>query len=205
MINLSSSVVGLYQPAYAVYAATKAGVEAMTHVMTKEMRGRNITVNVVAPGPTATALFLDGKPQEVIDNLAELARWSAWARRRTSPTPWPSWPAPMAPGSTGKPSASTAASSDAGAESIMKKVILITGASSGFGRLTAEALAKAGHTVYASMRNTASRNAEVVAQWLRSPAGMTLICVRWSWTYSRSRPSMTPWPASSPPRAASTC
>ncbi|MGO4277937.1 SDR family oxidoreductase [Cupriavidus sp. RAF20_2] len=46
----------------------------------------------------------------------------------------------------------------------MKKVILITGASSGFGRLTAEALAKAGHTVYASMRNTASRNAEVVAQ-----------------------------------------
>lgn len=46
----------------------------------------------------------------------------------------------------------------------MKKVILITGASSGFGRLTAEALAKAGHTVYASMRNTASRNAEVAAQ-----------------------------------------
>lgn len=46
----------------------------------------------------------------------------------------------------------------------MKKVILITGASSGFGRLTAEALVKAGHTVYASMRNTASRNAEVVAQ-----------------------------------------
>jgi 3-oxoacyl-[acyl-carrier protein] reductase len=37
------------------------------------MRGRNITVNVVAPGPTATALFLDGKPQEVIDNLARLA------------------------------------------------------------------------------------------------------------------------------------
>jgi 3-oxoacyl-[acyl-carrier protein] reductase len=73
VINLSSSVVGLYQPAYAVYAATKAGVEAMTHVMTKEMRGRNITVNVVAPGPTATALFLDGKPQEVIDNLARLA------------------------------------------------------------------------------------------------------------------------------------
>lgn len=73
VINLSSSVVGLYHPAYAVYAATKAGVEAMTHVMTKEMRGRNITVNVVAPGPTATALFLDGKTQDVIDNLARLA------------------------------------------------------------------------------------------------------------------------------------
>jgi 3-oxoacyl-[acyl-carrier protein] reductase len=73
IVNLSSSVVGLYQPTYAVYAATKAGVEAMTHVLTKELRGRNITVNTVAPGPTATDLFLDGKPQEVVDRLAKLA------------------------------------------------------------------------------------------------------------------------------------
>jgi 3-oxoacyl-[acyl-carrier protein] reductase len=73
IINLSSSVVGLYQPSYAVYAATKAGIEAMTHVLAKELRSRNITVNAVAPGPTATALFLDGKPQEVIDYLAKLA------------------------------------------------------------------------------------------------------------------------------------
>jgi 3-oxoacyl-[acyl-carrier protein] reductase len=70
---LSSSIVGLYQPAYAVYAATKAGLEAMTHVLANELRGRNITVNAVAPGPTATALFLDGKPQEVIDHLSKLA------------------------------------------------------------------------------------------------------------------------------------
>ena len=47
-------VVGLYQPTYAVYAATKAGVEAMTHVLANELRGRSITVNAVAPGPTAT-------------------------------------------------------------------------------------------------------------------------------------------------------
>jgi 3-oxoacyl-[acyl-carrier protein] reductase len=73
IINLSSSVVGLYQPTYAVYAATKAGVEAMTHVLSRELRGRNITVNAVAPGPTATALFLDGKPQAVIDHLTKLA------------------------------------------------------------------------------------------------------------------------------------
>jgi 3-oxoacyl-[acyl-carrier protein] reductase len=73
IVNLSSSVVGLYQPGYAVYAATKAGVEAITHVMAKELRGRNITVNAVAPGPTATALFLDGKPQAVIDTLTKLA------------------------------------------------------------------------------------------------------------------------------------
>jgi 3-oxoacyl-[acyl-carrier protein] reductase len=73
IINLSSSVVGLYQPTYAVYAATKSGVEAMTHVLSKELRGRNITVNAVAPGPTATALFLDGKPQAVIDHLTKLS------------------------------------------------------------------------------------------------------------------------------------
>jgi 3-oxoacyl-[acyl-carrier protein] reductase len=73
IINLSSSVVGLYQPTYAVYAAAKAGIEAMTHVMSKELRGRNITVNAIAPGPTATALFLNGKPQAVIDTLAKLA------------------------------------------------------------------------------------------------------------------------------------
>jgi 3-oxoacyl-[acyl-carrier protein] reductase len=73
IISFSSSVVGLYQPTYAVYAATKAGVEAMTHVLSKELRGRNITVNAVAPGPTATDLFLKGKPQEVIDHLSKLA------------------------------------------------------------------------------------------------------------------------------------
>jgi 3-oxoacyl-[acyl-carrier protein] reductase len=73
IINFSSSVVGLYQPTYGVYAATKAGVEAMTHVFANEMRGRNITVNAVAPGPTATDLFLDGKPQEVVDRLSKLA------------------------------------------------------------------------------------------------------------------------------------
>ena len=73
IISFSSSVVGLYQPTYAVYAATKAGVEAMTHVLSKELRGRNITVNAVAPGPTATELFLKGKPQEIIDHISKLA------------------------------------------------------------------------------------------------------------------------------------
>ncbi len=73
VINLSSSVVGLLQPTYAIYAATKAGVEAMTSVFAKELRGRNITVNAVAPGPTATELFFKGKPQEVIDRMTKLA------------------------------------------------------------------------------------------------------------------------------------
>ncbi|MPZ34449.1 MAG: SDR family oxidoreductase [Rhodospirillales bacterium] len=73
IISLSSSVVGLYQPTYGPYAATKGGIEAMTHVLANEMRGKDITVNAIAPGPTATHLFLDGKPQAAIDHLSHLA------------------------------------------------------------------------------------------------------------------------------------
>jgi len=73
IISFSSSVVGLYQPTYATYAATKAGVEAMTHVLSKELRGRNVTVNVVAPGPTGTDLFLQGKSKELIEQFAKLS------------------------------------------------------------------------------------------------------------------------------------
>ncbi|MBV8156540.1 MAG: SDR family NAD(P)-dependent oxidoreductase, partial [Dyella sp.] len=66
IINFSTSIVGTLLPTYGVYAATKAGVEAMTHIMSKELRGRSITVNAVAPGPTATDLFLKGKTPELI-------------------------------------------------------------------------------------------------------------------------------------------
>ena len=72
-VNFSSSVTGLLQPTYGVYAAIKAAVEALTSILAKELRGRNITVNAIAPGPTATRLFLDGKPQEVIDRLSKMA------------------------------------------------------------------------------------------------------------------------------------
>ena len=73
IISFSSSVVGLYQPTYGVYAATKGAVEALTHVLANEMRGRNITVNAVAPGPTATELFLTDKPQELVDRISKAA------------------------------------------------------------------------------------------------------------------------------------
>jgi 3-oxoacyl-[acyl-carrier protein] reductase len=71
IVNFSSSVVGLYQPTYGVYAATKAGVEALTHILAKELGSRGITVNAVAPGPTATGLFLDDKDQGTIDRIAK--------------------------------------------------------------------------------------------------------------------------------------
>jgi NAD(P)-dependent dehydrogenase (short-subunit alcohol dehydrogenase family) len=54
---------------------------------------------------------------------------------------------------------------------VMKQVIVITGASSGFGALTARALAHAGHIVYASMRETVGRNAPQVAEVARYAAG----------------------------------
>ena len=66
IVSFSSSVVGLYQPSYAAYAATKAGIEAMSHILSKELGGKGITVNVVAPGPVATKLFLDGKGEDEI-------------------------------------------------------------------------------------------------------------------------------------------
>ncbi|QWT19257.1 SDR family oxidoreductase [Bacillus sp. NP157] len=73
IVNFSSSVVGLLQPGYAPYAATKAAIEATTMVLARELRGRNITVNAIAPGPTATDLFLNGKSDELVDKLAKLA------------------------------------------------------------------------------------------------------------------------------------
>jgi 3-oxoacyl-[acyl-carrier protein] reductase len=72
IVNLSSSVVGLKPETYGVYAATKAAVEALTGILSKELRGRGISVNAVAPGPVATDLFLNGKSQELIDRFAKM-------------------------------------------------------------------------------------------------------------------------------------
>jgi 3-oxoacyl-[acyl-carrier protein] reductase len=73
ILAFSSSVLAKSFPGYGSYCASKGGVEALVHVLANELRGRNITVNAVAPGPTGTELFLKGKSQELINELAKLA------------------------------------------------------------------------------------------------------------------------------------
>ena len=73
VINFSSSVIGLALPGYSIYGASKAAIEMMTTIFAKELRGKNITVNAIAPGPTATALFLNGKTTEAIQRMSKMA------------------------------------------------------------------------------------------------------------------------------------
>lgn len=72
-IALSSSVLHRNLPSYGAYVASKAGVEGLVRVFANEMRGRDITVNAVAPGPVATELFLDGKSKEQVEQIAKQA------------------------------------------------------------------------------------------------------------------------------------
>jgi 3-oxoacyl-[acyl-carrier protein] reductase len=73
IIALSSSVLAKSFPTYGAYIASKAGVEGLVHVLTNELRGRNISVNAVAPGPVATELFLKGKTEAQIEQFSKLA------------------------------------------------------------------------------------------------------------------------------------
>jgi 3-oxoacyl-[acyl-carrier protein] reductase len=73
IIAFSSSVLVKSFPLYGPYIASKAGVEGLVHVLANELRGRNVTVNAVAPGPVATDLFLKGKTEDQIAELSKLA------------------------------------------------------------------------------------------------------------------------------------
>lgn len=72
IIAFSSSVLAKAFPTYGAYIASKAGVEGLVHVLANELRGRNVTVNAVAPGPVATELFLAGKTEAQIAQLSKL-------------------------------------------------------------------------------------------------------------------------------------
>jgi 3-oxoacyl-[acyl-carrier protein] reductase len=73
IVVFSSSVLAKSFPGYGAYIASKAGVEGLVHVLANELRGKGITVNSVAPGPVATELFLKGKTEAQIEQLAHLA------------------------------------------------------------------------------------------------------------------------------------
>jgi|ERR1700754_1953673 3-oxoacyl-[acyl-carrier protein] reductase len=73
IIAISSSVLAKSFPNYGAYIASKSGVEGLVRVLANEMRGRGITVNCVAPGPTGTDLFLKGKNEQQIRALADLS------------------------------------------------------------------------------------------------------------------------------------
>ena len=73
IIAVSSSVLGKSFPGYGAYIASKAGVEGLVKVLANELRGRNIAVNAVAPGPVGTELFFEGKSEEQIQSIANLA------------------------------------------------------------------------------------------------------------------------------------
>jgi len=70
IVTFSTSVLGLSFPGYSAYSASKGAVEAVTLILARELRGRDVTVNAVAPGPTATDLFLDGKDEQTVAQLA---------------------------------------------------------------------------------------------------------------------------------------
>ncbi len=71
IINVSTTISRLMVPTYGTYTASKSAVEQLTRVVSKEI-GRGINVNSISPGPTNTALFVNGKSQEVIDGLAAM-------------------------------------------------------------------------------------------------------------------------------------
>jgi 3-oxoacyl-[acyl-carrier protein] reductase len=73
IINVSTSVTSLALPGYGTYAASKAAVELFTKILSKELRGRNISVNAIAPGPTDTELFRQGKSDEALKRFAEMS------------------------------------------------------------------------------------------------------------------------------------
>lgn len=72
IVLISTSVMhtSTVTPNYLLYCATKGAIEQMTNVLSKDLARRHISVNAIAPGPTATELFLRGKSEQVLNTIA---------------------------------------------------------------------------------------------------------------------------------------
>lgn len=73
IVNVTTTVCATFLPGYAAYAASKAAVETFTKILAKELKGKRITCNCVAPGPVATKLFFAGKTEAMIENMSKMA------------------------------------------------------------------------------------------------------------------------------------
>lgn len=72
IVNFSSSTTAMLLPTYGAYVATKGAVEQLTRSLAKELGDRQITVNVISPGPTDTELFTFGKTAEQIQRFTQM-------------------------------------------------------------------------------------------------------------------------------------
>eukprot|EP00828_Plagiopyla_frontata_P004596 TRINITY_DN11694_c0_g1_i4.p1 TRINITY_DN11694_c0_g1~~TRINITY_DN11694_c0_g1_i4.p1 ORF type:complete len:443 (+),score=119.67 TRINITY_DN11694_c0_g1_i4:2-1330(+) len=150
---------------YGISSATKAAVESLSCTWANEMRGRNVTVNAVAPGPTGTELFLKGKSEEVIQRLVKLAPLERLGKPEDVANVISFLAGPEGGWINGQVIRSNGGMDQAPTGGRMDKIIVVTGASSGFGRMMAHSLAHAGHTVYAGIRATEGRNAACVVEY----------------------------------------
>jgi 3-oxoacyl-[acyl-carrier protein] reductase len=76
IINISSAVTRMMLPGYSIYAASKAAVDQLTRVLAKEIGERQVTVNAVCPGPVDTELLREGKTEEQLQGMAQMAAFN---------------------------------------------------------------------------------------------------------------------------------
>lgn len=194
--------------------AAKAAIETITPVLARELRGKSITVNAVAPGPTATALFRGGKTPEAIERLAQAApleRLGTTADIANSVAFLVSEPGGLGQrtdaarqrrlGLRARRTAAADASQRHPLETLVKSTLLVTGASSGIGRLSACSLAAAGHTVHASVHGGKQEplSRPRVARWgACADAGLARGRVGRAVTEQRGRRHRNPHPEARP-------
>ncbi|KAL4933193.1 putative oxidoreductase, short-chain dehydrogenase/reductase family [Aspergillus undulatus] len=73
LVSTGVTVLSNILPTYLLYASAKAAVEQMTRVMAKDLARQGILVNCIAPGPTTTGLFLEGKSDQMLNMIAGLS------------------------------------------------------------------------------------------------------------------------------------